>query len=102
MITNKLLAGLLSSAALATVASAQTTLHYWDFSTQDDSVGGLVGTAVGTPDLSIHALYGEAYPGAGPSLNGVLGGHPAGGGSIDADVFNGTSPTAMNFGSSDF
>lgn len=54
----------LALVAMATVARAQTCTHYWDFSSMDDSVGGLVGTAVGTPDLSLHATYGEAYPGS--------------------------------------
>jgi len=92
----------LALAALATTAQAQTCIHYWDFSGMDDSVGGLVGTAVGTPDMSVHATYGEAYPGSGVSLNTVLGGTSAGGGFISADVFDGVNPTAMNFGTGDW
>ncbi len=96
--------GLLGSSALAATASAQSTLHYWDFSTQDDSVGGLISTAVGTPDRSVHATYGEAYPGSGSSLNTVWRalGPGFGGGVLDADVYDSGAATAMDFGGSNF
>ena len=92
----------LALAAMASTAQAQTVIHYWDFSSMDDSVGGLVGSAVGTPDLSVHATYGEAYTGSGPTLNTVLGGTGSGGGFVSADVHDGTNPTAMDFGTGDW
>ena len=103
MHTQGLLFALLGSTVLASTAAAQTTLNYWDFSSLNDSVGGVVGSATGTPDLSIHPTYGEAYPGSGASLNTILGalGSGVGGGVIDADVFD-TAPTAMNFGTASF
>ncbi len=95
--------GLLGSILLSASATAQSTIHYWNFSTQDDSVGGVISTAVGSPDLSQHALYGEAYPGSGPSLNTVMAALGAGGGGVlDADVYNAGAATAMDFGTSNF
>jgi len=87
---------------LAAPASAQTVQHYWDFSSDNDVVGGLATVQVGTPTLAIDALYGEAYPGAGASLNTVLGGLSAGGGHLSADCFDGVNATALDFGTGDF
>ena len=92
----------LALAAMASTAQAQTVTNYWDFSTMGDDVGRVTGSAVGTPDLSVHATYGEAYPGSGPSLNSTLGGTGAGGGHVLADVHDGTNPTALNLGTGDF
>ena len=77
----------LAGALLTGAASGQSLIHYWDFSSMDDQVGGLLGTALGTPDLSVNSTYGEAYPGAGASLNTVMEALGAGnGGAIDVDV----------------
>ncbi len=54
-------------------AQAAVVANYWDFSGYEDVVGGALTFPVGTPDLSIHPIYDEAYPGAGPSLNSTLG-----------------------------
>ncbi|MCB9913738.1 MAG: LamG domain-containing protein [Planctomycetes bacterium] len=94
----------------AAQAQAQTCTYYWSFNTLDDSVGGVIGQAVGTVDTSVHATYGEAFPGAGNSLNSVLGGTSTTGGFIAADTSTaappppaaGGSPTAMDFGTGDF
>jgi len=92
----------LAGALLTGAASGQSLIHYWDFSSMDDQVGGLLGTALGTPDLSVNSTYGEAYPGAGASLNTVMEALGAGnGGAIDVDVYNG-SPTALDFGTDDY
>jgi len=96
------LSGLALTLVAPTTASAQTVLHYWDFETTTDAVGGLATTAVGTPDMSIHATYGEALPGLGKSLNTVLNGTTAGGGFLSADVHDGASATALDFGTTDF
>ena len=92
----------LALAAMATTSQAQTVLHYWDFETMNDVAGGLTTSAVGTPDLSINATYGEALPGLGKTLNTVLSGTAAGGGFLEADVHDGTNPTAMLFDVDDF
>ena len=92
---------LLLSAILSAPAHSQTVLNYWDFSSLDDSVGGVAGNAVGTPDMSVHATYGEAYPGAGASLNTVIQALATGGGAVEATVLTG-GVTAMDFGTSDF
>ncbi len=104
MFSKALIMGLLGSTALAASASAQSTLHYWDFSTVNDSVGGLVTTQTGTPDLSQHATYSEAYAGSGASLNTVRGGFSNGGGYLSADVWDETNgvSTALDFGSASF
>ncbi len=103
MFSKALTMGLLGSTLFAATASAQTTLHYWDFSTQNDAVGGVAAAVVGTPDLSQHALYGEAYPGSGPSFNTVVSALGSGGGGVlDADIWDGSAATAMDFGNSDF
>lgn len=88
---------------VTSTASAQTVVNYWDFSSMDDAVGGVIGTAVGTPDISIHPTYGEAYPGSGPSINTISQALATGvgGGCISADVFNGT-PTSMDFGANSY
>ncbi len=67
-----------------------------------DDVGRVTGSAVGTPDLSIHATYGEAYPGSGASLNTIRNAVSAGGGFVSADVHDGTNPTALDFGTGDW
>jgi len=88
--------------ALAGSASAQTVLHYWDFATTDDLVGGVATVEVGTPDRSVHPTYGEAYPGAGASLNNVIGGlSGAGGGFLEADTLTASGP-ALDFGTGSF
>ena len=89
----------LAAAVVGSTASAQTVLNYWDFSSMDDVVGGVQGNALGTPDMSVHATYGEAYPGSGPSLNTIIQALAAGvgGGAIEATVFTGPV-TAMDFG----
>jgi hypothetical protein len=89
---------LLVSVGLASQAGAQTVTNYWDFSTTTDVGGGVTTTAVGTPDLSVHPTYGEAYPGAGSSLNTVFNVQSY----LIADVWNGSSATAMDFGGGDF
>ena len=86
-------------AALAGQAGAQTTLHYWDFTAMTDVVGGVPTSAVGSPTIS--GAYGEAYPGAGTSLNTVLGGTGSGGGYLLADVHDGSAPTALAFSAAD-
>ena len=94
---------LLLATLFAAPAQAQTVLNYWDFSSLDDSVGGVTGNAMGTPDMSVHGTYGEAYPGSGPSLNTVIQALSAGvgGGALEATVLTG-AVTAMDFGTSDF
>ena len=88
---------LLLGACLAPLASAQTVEHYWDFSSVNDSVGGVPTVPVGLPDLSVHPTYGEAYPGAGASLNSVLSGTDW----LEAQVLSG--PTlAMDWGTDSY
>ncbi|MEZ6016658.1 MAG: LamG-like jellyroll fold domain-containing protein [Planctomycetota bacterium] len=87
--------------ALAPAAAAQTVEHYWDFSSMNDLVGGVPTVAVGTPDLSVHMTYGEAYPGAGASLNPVIGGTSNGSGYLEAAVFTGPA-TAMDYGTDSY
>jgi hypothetical protein len=89
---------LLVSVALASQAAAQNATNYWDFSSTVDLAGGVTTTAVGTPDLSVHPTYGEAYPGAGSSLNTVFNVQSY----LIGDVWNGASATAMDFGTSNF
>ncbi len=86
----------------ASTAGAQTCLHYWDFESDADVVGGLATVQVGTPTLALDATYGEAYPGSNASLNTVNGGLGAGGGFLEADTFDGTNPTALILGTADF
>ena len=87
----------LALAAMATTAQAQTVIHYWDFeSTAEWS--GIPTAAVGTPDLSIHATYGEAYTGSGQSLNTVFDVQSY----LIGDVHDGTNATAMDFATGDF
>ena len=85
-------------AGLASTASAQTLTNYWDFSSTNDSVGGVTAIAVGTPDMSVHATYGEAYTGSGASLNTVLGLQDY----LIADTHDGAMPLALDFGTGDF
>ncbi|MCA9003503.1 MAG: hypothetical protein KDB61_16375, partial [Planctomycetes bacterium] len=89
MNTSKLLAGLIGSAFLAGAASAQTTLHYWNFTNVGDAdqVGGLATTLVNGP--TVGSTYGEAYPGAGNALIGTLGDTSR----IEADCWAGANPT---------
>ena len=98
---NKLLL-VLAGAALTSQAQAQTVLHYWNFESSTEIVSGIPTSATGTPDMSVHGTYGEAYAGAGKSLNIVFGAHTAGGGFLIGDVHDGTGPTAMDFGTGDF
>lgn len=93
---------LLAALGSASAAKAQTALHYWNFTTPDDVIGGLATTEVGAPDLSLHPIYGEAYPGAGASLNNVVGGTSMGGGHLSADTHDGVAATALDFGTSNF
>ncbi|MCP3917911.1 MAG: LamG domain-containing protein [bacterium] len=86
----------------AAPANAQTVLHYWDFESTTDVVGGVPTSAVGVPDLSLHPTYGEAYSGSSQSLNSISGGTSAGGGFLEADVFAGGVPVALDFGTSNF
>ena len=92
----------LAGAALTSQAQGQTVIHYWDFESTTDVAGGLATTAVGTPDMSIHATYGEALPGLGKSLNTALSGTAGGGGFLSADVHDGVSATAFDLGTTDF
>lgn len=79
--------------ALAGRADAQRVIHYWDFTSPDDVVGGLTTTVVGPADLSVDPYYLEAYPGAGPSLNNVVGGVSSGsGGYLEAFAVSGGAP----------
>ena len=92
----------LAAICLAVHSEAQTVIHYWDFSTPTDVVGGLATSEIGAPDLSVHPTYGEAYPGAGESLNPVVGGTSAGGGHLSVEAHDGTNATALDFGLSSF
>ncbi len=80
---------LLAAFSLAPAAFSQNVVHYWDFSSTNDVVGGVATTSVGTTDLSVNATYGEAYAGSGASLNSILGGTSAGGGHLSAAVQTG-------------
>jgi hypothetical protein len=69
---------------------AANVIHYWDFDTQTggvpvDTVSGVATSSSGTPDVSQNATYGEAYAGAGASLNTALNG----GGHLLAEVLRG-------------
>ena len=86
--------------AMSVTASlpAANVIHYWDFDTQTvgvpvDTVGGVATSSSGTPDVSQDAIYGEAYAGAGASLNTALNG----GGHLLADVYDGSAASAMIF-----
>ena len=79
-------------------ANAQTVVHYWDFESPNDVVGGLTTVMVGAADLSIHAGYGIAYTGSGQSLNSTT----LGGAYLEADVHDGIAATALDFGMSDW
>ena len=95
---------LLFSASMIAVSSSalgQTCEHYWEFSSTTDQVGGLVTTQVGSPVLGINATYGEAFPGAGPSLNNLVNGTAGGGGHLEASLSSG-GPLAMDFGQDSF
>ncbi len=74
--------GLLSSS----LASGQSVVHYWDFSSTTDVVGGAATSAVGTVDLTVHPTYGEAYAGSGATLNTVIGGTGNGSGFLEAAI----------------
>jgi hypothetical protein len=92
----KTLSTILPLTFIASLPAAQV-IHYWDFDTQAagvpvDLAGGLATTTVGSPDVSQNATYGEAYPGAGSSLNTALSGDDF----LVAEVF-GTAATAMIF-----
>ena len=89
---------LLVSLGLASQVSAQNATNYWDFGSAVDLAGGVTTTAVGTPDLSVHPTYGEAYPGAGASLNTVFNVQSY----LIGDVWSGTAATAMDFGTNSF
>ncbi|QDV07574.1 hypothetical protein Poly30_31000 [Planctomycetes bacterium Poly30] len=94
-------ASLISCAVATSAASAQTVLHYWDFSSTADLVGGVNTTMVGAPDLSLSPLYGEAYAGSGATLNTLINGVNGGSGYLLAEVFSG--PTLeMDFGMNSF
>ncbi|MBL6756327.1 MAG: hypothetical protein ISQ11_07950 [Planctomycetes bacterium] len=82
---------LLSASMIAVSSSAlgQTCEHYWEFSSTTDQVGGLVTTQVGSPVLGVNATYGEAFPGAGPSLNNLVNGTAGGGGHLEASLSSG-------------
>ncbi|MDB2576072.1 LamG domain-containing protein, partial [Planctomycetota bacterium] len=94
---------LLSASMIAVSSSAlgQTCEHYWEFSSTADQVGGLVTTQVGSPVLGVNATYGEAFPGAGPSLNNLVSGTSGGGGHLEASVLSGGA-SAMDFGQDSF
>jgi len=98
--TNKTLP-LLAAFTLAPAALGQSVVHYWDFTAPTDVVGGVATTSVGTTDLSVNATYGEAFAGAGNSLNSVLGGTSAGGGHLSAAVTSGPM-VEMDWGSDSF
>ncbi|MEZ6016119.1 MAG: LamG domain-containing protein [Planctomycetota bacterium] len=93
----------LASLALfaASPAVAQEVLHYWDFSTPHDVVGGIQSNVIGTPDLSLNPTYGEAYPGAGASLNTLINGINGGSGFLEATVFTGPTP-GLQLGMDDY
>ncbi|QDV08341.1 hypothetical protein Poly30_38790 [Planctomycetes bacterium Poly30] len=91
----------LAPLSLAASAQAQDVLHYWDFSTTDDVIGGVTSNVVGTPDLSLHPTYGEAYPGAGASLNTLINGVNGGSGFLSATVFTGPTP-GLQLGMDDY
>ena len=88
-----------AAALLVPAATAQTCEHYWDFSSTSDLVGGLTTVEVGSPQLAVHPTYGEAFAGAGPSLNNQVGGTSGGGGHLEADAF---TAGAMDFGQDSF
>ena len=100
---------LAASTTLLAPSQAATVLHYWDFDTLSsgapvDLVGGVPTSNNNSPDISLHASYGEAYAGAGQSLNTTLGG---GENYVVADTHDGagtlaSDATAMNFGTGDF
>lgn len=99
----------LAASALTIQLQAASVINYWNFDTLSagapvDVVGGVPTSNVLSPDISTHASYGEAYAGAGQSLNTTLGG---GGNYVSADVHDGSGTlssdaTAMDFGTSDF
>ncbi|MGB6220752.1 LamG-like jellyroll fold domain-containing protein [Haloferula sp.] len=79
--------------------------HYWDFDTLDvatslpiDRYGALVTTASGLPDISIDSTYGEAFVGAGKSLNTFT----AGSDYLIAETHADTFATALDFGMNSF
>ena len=95
-------ATILAACSLLTLFSssrAAQVIHYWDFDTQEndlptDIVGGVATTANGAPNVSIHDVYGEAYPGAGKSLNSEIEASDY----LVADVLD----SAMQFGTDNF
>jgi hypothetical protein len=79
--------------------------HYWDFDTLDvttslpiDRYGALATTASGSPDISIDSMYGEAFVGAGKSLNTIS----AGSDYLVAETHVDTFATALDFGMDSF
>ena len=90
-----------SMIVLSSSALGQTCEHYWEFSSTTDLAGGLVTTQVGSPVLGVNATYGEAFPGAGPSLNNLVSGTSGGGGHLEASLSSG-GPLAMDFGQDSF
>ena len=80
---------------------AQVCVHYWDFSSQSDVVGGVATTSVGAPVLAVDPTYGEAYPGSGASLQNENGGTSTSGGHLTAAVWSG-STLFMDWGMNSF
>lgn len=92
-------------ALLLSFSPAAEVIHYWDFDTQEndvpsDLVGGVATSATGNPVVSVHETYGEAYAGAGKSLNSEL----LTSDFLVADVFNPVAggDSAMQFGTGSF
>lgn len=92
---------LLAALGLAPAALGQDVIHYWDFSSTNDLAGSVATSSVGTTDLSVNTTYGEAYPGAGPSLNSVINGINGGGGFLSAAVASGAT-LEMDWGTDSF
>ncbi len=97
---NALLIASLSVFPFCLASHGANVLHYWDMSGAGttDSVGGVATTAGTNLDVTSSA-YGAAPGSGGQYLTTTLG---SWGVPMTADIHDGTNPTAMNFGTSDF